>query len=79
MLESGITPIERYELLKKGVATNEVKLFMQKFDLGQKQMATLLLVSDKTLYAQFKRESLDENLSDRFLLIASVLMKVRKL
>lgn len=67
-----ITPKERYLLLKKGVATDEVKQFLQKFELGQKQTATLLSVSDKTLYAQLKGEVLDESLSDRFLLIASV-------
>ena len=72
METTSITPKQRYLLLKQGVAIDQVKRLMEKFDLGQKQMATLLSVSDKTLYAQFKGKSLDENLSDRFLLIASV-------
>lgn len=67
-----ITPKERYQLSKKGVPADEVKKFMHKFQLGQKQMATLLSVSDKTLYTQLKEKRIDHHLSDRFLLVQSV-------
>ncbi|MFP4342208.1 MAG: antitoxin Xre/MbcA/ParS toxin-binding domain-containing protein [Cyclobacteriaceae bacterium] len=67
-----ITPKERYQLSKKGVPVVEVKKLMQKFQLSQKQMSTLLSVSDKTLYSQLKEELIDQQLSDRFLLIQSV-------
>jgi len=70
-----ITPKERYQLVINGVATAELKEFMQTFKLNQKQMAQLLAVSDKTLYAQLKGKRLDQNLSDRFLLIQSVFVE----
>ncbi len=66
------TPKERYEQLQQGISEEQVRSFMQKFQLSQKQLANLLSVSDKTLYAQRKNGRLEESLSDRFLLIQSV-------
>ena len=66
------TPKERYQQLQQGVSEEQVKSLMKKFQLSQKQLADLLSVSDKTLYAQRKKGHLDEGLSDRFLLIQSV-------
>ena len=66
------TPKERYQQLQQGILEEQVATFMRKFQLSQKQLANLLSVSDKTLYAQRKNGRLEESLSDRFLLIQSV-------
>ncbi|MEM6846160.1 MAG: antitoxin Xre/MbcA/ParS toxin-binding domain-containing protein [Bacteroidota bacterium] len=66
------SPKERYEQLAQGVNEAQVKALMEQFQLSQKQLAELLAVSDKTLYAQRKTGQLDPALSDRFLLIQSV-------
>jgi putative toxin-antitoxin system antitoxin component (TIGR02293 family) len=66
------SPKERYEQLFQGISEDKVSAFMKQFHLSQKQLAELLAVSDKTLYAQRKKGQLEQPLSDRFLLIQSV-------
>lgn len=70
--ETPPTPKELHQRAEQGVASEEVKELIQKFHLNQKQMAFLLNVSDKTLYALLKSKQLDMAHSDRFLMIQSV-------
>ena len=66
------SPKERYKQLIQGIREDRVSAFMKQFYLSQKQLAELLAVSDRTLYAQRKKGQLEQPLSDRFLLIQSV-------
>lgn len=66
------SPVARYQQLALGVSSEQVSDFMQRFQLTQKQLADLLAISDKTLYAQRKNSHLDEASSDRFLFIQSI-------
>lgn len=66
------TPLELHKLAEEGVAVADLKAFMQRFTLTQKQMASLLGLSDKTLFNLLKSEILDVATSDRFLLVKSI-------
>lgn len=66
------TPLELHKLAEEGVTVADLKTFMQRFSLTQKQMASLLGLSDKTLFNLLKKDMLDVATSDRFLLVQSI-------
>lgn len=66
------TPLELHKLAEEGIAVADLKAFMQRFSLTQKQMACLMGLSDKTLFNLLKNDVLDVATSDRFLLVHSI-------
>lgn len=63
---------ERHKASLIGVPTEKVNKFIDRFHLTRKDLASLLGITERTLYSQLKKDKLDEKTSDRFLLINSV-------
>jgi putative toxin-antitoxin system antitoxin component (TIGR02293 family) len=63
---------ERHKASLSGVPTKTVNKFINRFNLTRKDLASLLGITERTLYSQLKKDKLDEKTSDRFLLVSSV-------